>query len=104
MGSDFSGWATKFGVRCTDGRVIDEGAFAHMDGKSLPLVWQHQHNGLDNILGHVDLEKRPEGMWVEGFFNGTENGEKAKLMVSNKDLDSLSIFAKRLQQQGSLVK
>src|SRR5690606_29050984 len=101
---DFSGWATKFGVRCSDGRIIDANAFKHMDGKSLPLVWQHQHNSLDNVLGHVDLEWRPEGMWANGFLNGTENGEMAKKMVLNKDLNSLSIFAKKLQQQGSLVK
>ncbi len=101
---DFSGWATKFGVRCSDGRTIDADAFKHMDGKSLPLVWQHQHNNLDNILGHVDLEWRPEGMWAKGFMNGTENGEMAKTMVLNKDLNSLSIFAKKLQQVGSLVK
>jgi HK97 family phage prohead protease len=101
---DFSGWATKFGVRCTDGRIIDAEAFKSMDGKSLPLVWQHQHNSLDNVLGHVDLEWRPEGMWARGYMNGTENGENAKKMVLNKDLNSLSIFAKRLQQQGSLVK
>lgn len=104
MAEDFSGWATKFGVRCSDGRIIDAEAFKSMDGKSLPLVWQHQHNGLDNILGHVDLEWRPEGMWANGYLNGTENGEIAKKMVLNKDLNSLSIFAKKLQQQGSLVK
>ena len=101
---DFSGWATKYGIRCSDGRVIDETAFAHMDGKSLPLVWLHQHNNLDNVLGHVELEHRPgEGMWVRGFMNGTENGEMAKKMVLNKDLNSLSIFAKKLQQMGSHV-
>lgn len=104
MEADFSGWATKYDVRCTDGRIIDASAFTHMDKKSVPLVWQHQHGDIANVLGHVNLESRPEGMWAEGFFNGTENGEIAKKMVLNKDLDSLSIFAKKLQQQGSIVK
>lgn len=103
MEADFSGWATKYGIRCTDGRIIDATAFAHMDQKSLPLVWQHQHGDIANVLGHVNLDARPEGMWVDGFFNGTEAGEMAKKMVINKDLDSLSIFAKKLKQQGSVV-
>ena len=103
MEPDFSGWATKYGIRCSDGRIIDGTAFAHMDKKSVPLVWQHQHGDIANVLGHVELESRPEGMWANGFFNGTENGEMAKKMVLNKDLDSLSIFAKKLQQVGAHV-
>lgn len=103
MEPDFSGWATKYGIQCSDGRIIDATAFTHMDKKSVPLVWQHQHGDIANVLGHVELESRPKGMWANGFFNGTENGEMAKKMVLNKDLDSLSIFAKKLQQVGAHV-
>jgi HK97 family phage prohead protease len=103
MEADFSGWATKAGVKCSDGRTIMPDAFKHQDKMTVPLVWQHQHNGPMNVLGHAVLENRPNGVYTYGYFNDTEMGQLSKELVKHKDLDSLSIFAKRLQQQGSLV-
>lgn len=103
MEADFSGWATKSGIKCTDGRTIAPDAFKHQDRMTVPLVWQHQHDGPENILGHAILENRPTGVYAYGFFNDTDMGQNAKALVKHKDIDSLSIFARRLQQQGSLV-
>lgn len=103
MEADFSGWATKNGIKCTDGRTIMQDAFKHQDRRTVPLVWQHQHEGPENILGHAILENRKEGVYTYGFFNDTEQGQNAKALVKHKDIDALSIFARRLQQQGSLV-
>lgn len=104
MEADFSGWATKNGIKCSDGRIIGQDAFKHQDKFNLPLVWRHNHTNLDNVLGHVMLENRADGVYSYGFFNDTEAGQKAKELVLNKDVDSLSIFAKNLVHEGSLVK
>ena len=103
MEADFSGWATKSNIKCADGRTIMPDAFKHQDKTLVPLVWQHQHSGLENVLGHMLLENRPDGVYAYGYFNETDNGQMAKEMVKHKDLDALSIFARRLQQKGSLV-
>jgi phage head maturation protease len=98
MEPDFGGYATKAGLRCTDGRVIKPEAFQHMDGKVIPLVWQHGHNTPDNVLGHVRLEARPDGVYSYGFFNGTTNGQHAKTAVQHGDLKSLSIYATQVKE------
>lgn len=100
---DFSGWATKFGIRCSDGRTITKEAFAHMDGKQVPLVWNHQHNDPSEVLGYAVLEHRDEGMYAYGKFNDTESGKTAKLLVQHGDVNSLSIYANRLKEHMSNV-
>lgn len=94
--ADFSGWATKVDVQCTDGRTIMKDAFQHMDGKVVPLVWSHQHNKPENVLGHVLLEARPLGVYAYGFFNATSTAQHSREMVHHKDVDSLSIWANQL--------
>ena len=98
---DFSGWATKRGVRCADGRRIHKGAFRDNDGKKVPLVYMHNHKDLDNVLGHCILEARDEGMYAYGFFNDTPKGRHAKETVQHGDLDSLSIWANDLTETES---
>jgi hypothetical protein len=93
---DFSGWASKYGLKCTDGRTILNGAFEHQDGDQLPLVWQHGHNSPENVLGHVVLEHRAAGPYCYGFFNETTQGQNAKTLVQHEDVSSLSIFANSL--------
>ena len=100
---DFTGWATKYDILCTDGRTIRKGAFDDLDGKSVPLVWMHQHNSPDNVLGHCDLFAYPEGIRIGGVFNSTDNAEAAKEAVKNKDVTRLSIYANQLKQQGGNV-
>ena len=100
---DFSGWATRNDLRCSDGRVIMRDAFKVNDGKVVPLVWNHQHNEAFNVLGHALLENRPEGVYAYGTFNDTEAGRHAKEMVKNGDVSALSIYANGLKQQGSNV-
>lgn len=100
---DFSGYATRFDLKCSDGRVIRKEAFAHNDGQTVPLVWQHIYNEPTNVLGHGVLEKRDDGMYVYGVFNDTENGKNAKLLVQHGDITALSIFANKLKQQGENV-
>jgi hypothetical protein len=101
---DFSGWVTKYGIKCTDGRTILPDAFQHNDGAQIPLVWQHQHNSVDNILGHLVLQhKASKGVWVDGFFNDTPHGQNAKAAVIHKDIKHLSIYANNLVQQGPNV-
>ena len=97
---DFSCWATKNDILCTDGRIIRRDAFAHNDGKKVPLVWNHSHNDPTNVLGHAYLENRPEGVFAYGKFNDTPKGKHAKTMVQNGDIDAVSIFANQLQQRG----
>lgn len=99
MEPDFSGWATKAGLKCSDGRTIMPDAFKHMDKMTVPLVYQHGHNNIDNVLGHVVLENLPQGVRAHGFFNETPAGQKAKLMVQHKDLDKLSIFANQIVEK-----
>ena len=103
MEYDFSGWATRANMKCSDGRVIMKDAFKHHDGESLPLVWNHQHNDPFNVLGHAVLENRDEGVYAYCSFNDTEAGQAAKLAVQHGDVKALSIFANRLKQRGSDV-
>lgn len=97
---DFSGWATKNDLKCSDGRIIRRDAFKENDGKVVPLVWNHQHYDVTNVLGHALLENREEGVYAYGYFNDTEAGRNAKSMVQHGDIVSLSIFANRLKQNG----
>lgn len=100
---DFSGWATKANLKCSDGRVILKDAFKDNDGKTVPLVWNHQHNEAFNVLGHALLENRDEGIYAYCKFNETESGKNAKLLVEHGDVSALSIYANQLKQQGSNV-
>ena len=94
---DFSGWATKFGIKCTDGRTILKGAFSKDDGKKVPIVYMHNHDDPDMILGHAILYERPEGMWTEGFLNNNPKAERIKECLRNEDIDGLSIYANHLK-------
>ena len=100
---DFSGWATRNNLRCSDGRTIMKDAFKHNDGQTVPLVWNHQHNDPLNVLGHALLENRDEGVYAYCTFNETESGKNAKLLVEHGDVSALSIYANQLKQQGSNV-
>ena len=100
---DFSGWATRNNIKCSDGRTILKDAFKHNDGITVPLVWNHQHNGPDNVLGHVLLENRDEGVYAYGKFNETDYGKYAKELVKHGDIKNLSIYANHLKQQGGNV-
>ena len=100
---DFSGWATKANVRCTDGRMIRNDAFADCDGRTVPLVWNHQHNNPNNILGHALLKNMGEGVYAYCTFNASESGKTAKMLVEHGDIQSLSILANGLIQKGSDV-
>lgn len=93
---DFEGWATKFNVKCADGRTIRPNAFT--TNKRVPLVWMHQHGSVMNVLGHADLEPRAEGVWAKGTFNDTEQGQAAKKLVKHGDITGLSIWANHLRQ------
>jgi hypothetical protein len=101
--ADFGGWATKAGLKCTDGRIIMPGAFEHMDKVQVPLVFQHGHSNLENVLGHAILENRPEGVYTYAFFNDTQQGQNAKEMVRHGDLKHLSIYANNLVEQAKKV-
>ena len=104
MHYDFAGWATKNNLRCSDGRVIMRDAFKDNDGETVPLVWNHQHNDPFNILGHALLKNMEDGVFAYCSFNDTENGQLAKKLVQHGDVKSLSIFANRLEQDGSNVR
>ena len=95
---DFSGWATKNDLRCSDGRTIRKDAFKDDDGRRVPLVWMHQHKDPDNVLGHAILENRDEGVYAYCSFNDTHSGQQAKAIVCHGDVCSLSIFANNLKQ------
>lgn len=95
---DFSGWATKINLKCSDGRTILKDAFKHCDGKEVPLVWNHQHTGPENILGKAVLEHRDEGVYTYCSFNDSENGKLGKLLVQHGDITQLSIFANQLKE------
>lgn len=101
---DFSGWATKNDIRCSDGRTIRHNAFADNDGDIVPLVWQHGHGTPDNVLGHVQLENREQGVYAYGFFNDTPAANHSKELLKHGDVDSLSIYANNLTQSGGDVK
>ena len=100
---DFCGWATKNDLKCSDGRVIRKDAFKECDGAVVPLVWNHQHNEAYNVLGHAELENRPEGVFAYGSFNDSESGKQAKELVKHGDITMLSIYANQLKQVGSDV-
>ncbi len=103
MGPDFSGYVTKAGLKCSDGRVITPKAFQHMDGMTVPLVWQHGHNDVTNVLGHAILEAREDGVYGRGYFNDTDKGQDAKKAVRHKDITKMSIFANQLKEHGRQV-
>ena len=100
---DFSGWATRNDIRCSDGRTIRRGAFAEQDGATVPLGWNHNHVDADNVLGHALLENRDQGVYAYCFFNDTKQGNNAKELVTHGDICSLSIFANQLKQNGGDV-
>lgn len=100
---DFCGWATRNDLKCTDGRIIRRDAFKECDGSTVPLVWNHQHSEAYNVLGHAELENRPEGVYAYGTFNDTESGRQAKELVKHGDITMLSIYANQLKQVGSDV-
>lgn len=95
---DFSGWATKANLLCSDGRTIMKDAFKHNDGQTVPLVWNHQHNDPSEVLGHALLENRNEGVYAYCSFNDSELGKTAKLLVQHGDVNALSIYANQLKQ------
>lgn len=100
---DFSGYATKFNIRCTDGRTITKDAFRHQDKAKVPLVWSHGHKDPTDVLGHAILEQREDGMYAYCYLNGTAKAEHAKVAVLHQDLDSLSIWANQLVERGANV-
>ena len=100
---DFSGWATKNNIRCSDGRTIKPDAFAEQDGSTVPLVWNHNHVDADNVLGHAIRENREQGVYAYCYLNNTEQGNNARELVSHGDICALSIFANQLKQNGGDV-
>ena len=100
---DFTGWATKANLKCSDGRTIMQNAFKDDDGRTVPLVWNHQHNDPTNVLGHALLENRPEGVFAYCKFNDSEAGKTAKLLVQHGDVNALSIWANQLTEKMSQV-
>lgn len=103
MEADFSGYATKAGLKCSDGRTITADAFAHQDKMKVPLVWQHGHGEPTNVLGHAILEKRSDGVYCHGFFNDSESGIAAKKLVQHGDITMLSIYANKLVERAKQV-
>ena len=100
---DFGGWATRANMKCSDGRTIMKDAFISQDGTQVPLVWNHQHDAVDNVLGHALLENRDEGVYAYCKFNDNESGKMARELIRHGDINQLSIFANKLKQQGSNV-
>jgi HK97 family phage prohead protease len=100
---DFSGYATKAGLKCSDGRTITPDAFKHQDKETVPLVWQHGHNEPSNVLGYATLEHREDGVYAYGFFNDTEQAKNAKTLVQHGDIKSLSIYANQLTEKAKQV-
>lgn len=100
---DFSGWATKNDLKCSDGRIIRRDAFKHNDGTTVPLVWNHDHTDPYRVIGHALLENRDDGVYAYGKFNSTELGQTAKIYVEHGDITAMSIYANQLQQQGPNV-
>lgn len=103
MKADFSGYATKNDLKCSDGRTIKAGSFQHQDKTKVPLVWQHMHNEPTNVLGHAILEHRQDGVYAYGYFNGTQSGQEAKVAVQHGDITALSIYANKLVQRSGDV-
>ena len=100
---DFSGWATRANMKCSDGRTIMKDAFIDNDGTQVPLVWNHQHNSAENVLGHALLKNMDEGVYAYCKFNDSESGKMGKELVRNGDVNQLSIYANKLKQQGGNV-
>lgn len=100
---DFAGWATRNNVRCSDGRTIRKDAFKDNDGETVPLVWNHQHNEPENVLGHALLRNMDDGVYAYCKFNDTESGQNAKLLVQHGDVNRLSIFANKLKEKAGDV-
>src|ERR1700754_1372046 len=96
---DFAGYVTKAGLKCADGRVITAEAFKHMNGVTVPLLWQHGHNSPDNVLGHVMLEARTDGIYGKAFFNDTKQGQTSKALVAHGDIKNFSIWANQLVEK-----
>src|SRR3954470_20081639 len=103
MEADFSGYATKAGLKCSDGRTIMPGAFKHQDQTRVPLVWQHGHNDPENVLGHAILENREDGVYAHGFFNKSAKAAHAKGLVEHGDITMLSIWANELVERAARV-
>ena len=103
MKYDFAGWATKANLRCGDGLVIGKDAFKNNDGQKVPLVWNHEHNDPNNVLGHALLANRADGVYAYCTFNNTPSARNAKEMVQHGDIDALSIYANRLEKKGNYV-
>lgn len=100
---DFSGYATKAGLKCSDGRTIMKDAFAHQDKTTVPLVWQHSHSEPGNVLGHAVLENRDDGVYAYGYFNDTDQAKNARTLVQHGDVKSLSIYANQLTEKAKQV-
>lgn len=100
---DFSGYATKAGLKCSDGRIIMPDAFKHQDKETVPLVWQHGHNEPSNVLGYATLEHRDDGVYAYGFFNDTDAAKNARTLVEHGDIKSLSIYANQLTEKAKQV-
>lgn len=100
---DFAGWATRNDLKCSDGRIIRKDAFKNCDGKRVPIIWMHQHDNPDAVLGHAILENRNEGVYTYGYLNDSEQAKTAKLLLQHGDIDSLSIWANQLKQDGPNV-
>lgn len=103
MKYDFSGWATKNNLKCSDGLTITKDAFKNNDGRKVPLIWNHGHDNPNNVLGHATLENRDEGVYAYCLFNDTSAAQNAKNMVKHGDIVALSIYANQLQKQGNYV-
>jgi hypothetical protein len=103
MEADFSGYATKVGLKCSDGRTIMPDAFKHQDQTQVPLVWQHSHKDPENVLGHVILENRADGVYAYGFFNETAKAAHAKALVNHRDINMMSIWANELIERSKRV-
>ena len=100
MKYDFGGWASKYNVLCADGTTIKPGCFAEQNGETVPLVWNHMHDSASNVIGHADLEYRPEGVYAHCSFNDTDGGKTAKELVQHNDVCALSIWANHLRRKG----
>ena len=100
---DFCGWATRNDLRCSDGRIIRRDAFKHNDGDKVPLIWNHDHSSPSKLVGHCILQNRPEGVYTYGYLNNSKSAQEAKEGLLHGDIDSLSIYANHLQQNGSEV-
>lgn len=103
MEYDFKGYATRYGVKCSDGRTIAHGAFADYDGATVPIVWEHDHNDPLNVIGNAVLEHRDDGLVAYGTFNNTERGIAAKELVQHGDINRLSIFANHIKEKNMIV-